>query len=173
MARDWQARTWLQTRAPAAISEPPPSAMLHFEDLKIGDRFNTPEHTVTEAEIVEFGRRYDPQPFHTDAEAARATPFGRLVASGWHTAAVSMRLMVQGDMGLDGGVIGQGIESLRWPRPVLPGDRLRVVMEVAGLDPRSTRPGLAQLRLLCRTLNQDGKAVQEMTASLLIARRAP
>lgn len=145
--------------------------MLYFEDLKMGDRFNTPEHTVTAEEIVEFARRYDPQPFHTDAEAAKGTLFGQLVASGWHTAAVSMGLMVRGELPLDGGVIGQGIENLRWPRPVKPGDRLRVVMEVAGLEPHPARAGYGNLRLFCRTLNQDGKAVQEMTANLLIARR--
>jgi len=145
--------------------------MLYFEDLKLGARFNTAEHPMTAAEIVAFGRQFDPQPFHTDAEAAKATLFGQLVASGWHTAAVSMELMVRGEMKLDGGVIGQGIEGLRWPRPVKPGDRLRVVMEVAGLEPHPVRPGFGYLRLLCRTLNQDGKAVQEMTAHLLVARR--
>ena len=145
--------------------------MLYFEDLKPGDRFNTPEHTVTAEEIVEFARRYDPQPFHTDAADAQATFFGQLVASGWHTAAISMGLMVRGEMPLNGGVIGQAVDNLRWPRPVKPGDRLRVVMEVAGLEPHPVRTGFGHLRLHCRTLNQDGKAVQEMTALLLIARR--
>jgi acyl dehydratase len=145
--------------------------MLYFEDLKVGDRFNTPEHAVTAEEITEFARRYDPQPFHTDATEAKGTFFGGLVASGWHTAAVSMGLMVRGEMSLKGGVIGQAVDNLRWPRPVKPGDRLRVVMEVAGLEPHPVRAGFGHLRLYCRTLNQDGKAVQEMTANLLIARR--
>lgn len=147
--------------------------MLYFEDLKIGQRFNTAEHTVTAEEIIAFGRQFDPQPFHTDAEAAKATLFGQLVASGWHTAAISMRLMVQGEMGLDGGVIGQGIDTLRWPRPVMPGDRLRVVMEVEALEPHQVRTDFGHLCLRCRTLNQEGKAVQEMTANLLVARRNP
>ncbi|MDI1319109.1 MAG: MaoC family dehydratase [bacterium] len=145
--------------------------MRFFEDLKTGDKFNTAEHEVTAEEIMAFGRQFDPQPFHTDPAAARATLFGQLVASGWHTAAVSMRLMVQGEMNLDGGVIGQGVDELRWPRPVLPGDRLRVVMEVAGLKPAPTRPDRGLIRLRCRTFNQHGKTVQDMTASLLIARR--
>jgi len=145
--------------------------MLYFEDLKLGDIFKSAEHTVTAEEIIAFGRQYDPQPFHTDTEAARSTLFGRLVASGWHTAAVSMGLMVRGEMRLDGGVIGQGVEGLRWPRPVLPGDRLRVVMEVAELNPEPSRTGRGKLKLLCRTFNQDGKPVQEMTAHLLIGRR--
>lgn len=145
--------------------------MLYFEDLKVGTRFNTPEHTVTAEEIIAFGRQFDPQPFHTDATAAKATFFGQLVASGWHTAAVSMGLMVRGEMPLSGGVIGQAVDNLRWPRPVKPGDRLRVVMEVEALEPHKVRTGFGHLRLRCRTLNQDGKAVQEMTANLLIARR--
>jgi acyl dehydratase len=146
--------------------------MLHFEDLKVGDRFNTAEHTVTADEITAFGRQYDPQAFHIDAEAARMTLFGQLVASGWHTAAISMGLMVRGEMPLHGGVIGAGVDGLRWPRPVKPGDRLRVVMEVVELGAEPSRTGLGKLKLFCRTLNQDGRAVQEMTANLLVQRRA-
>ena len=145
--------------------------MLYFENLKVGDKFRTPEHTVTEEEIIAFGRQFDPQAFHTDAEAAKTTLFGRLVASGWHTAAITMRLMVLGEMHLDGGVIGQGVETLRWPRPVLPGDRLRVEMEVAELNPQPSRTGRGKVKLHSRTLNQEGKVVQDMTANLLIARR--
>jgi len=145
--------------------------MRFFEDLKTGDKFSTAEHVVTAEEIMAFGRQYDPQAFHLDPVAAQSTFFGRLVASGWHTAAVSMRLMVQGEMELDGGVIGQGVEALRWPRPVLPGDRLRVVTEILELRPAPARPDRGLIKLHCRTLNQTGKAVQDMTATLLIARR--
>ncbi len=145
--------------------------MLYFEDLKLGQKFGTAGHTVTAEEIIAFGRQFDPQPFHTDAKAAKGTLFGQLVASGWHTAAISMELMVRGEMNLDGGVIGQGVDGLRWPRPVLPGDRLHVVMEITGLDPEPSRTGRGRIKLHCRTLNQDGKPVQEMTANLLIGRR--
>ena len=145
--------------------------MRYFEDLKVGDKFNTTEYEMAAADIIAFGRQYDPQAFHVDADAARATLFGQLVASGWHTAAVSMRLMVQGDMKLDGGVIGQAMESMRWPRPVLPGDRLRVVSEVVELRPAPARPDRGLLVLRCRTYNQNGKVVQDMTATLLVARR--
>ncbi len=146
--------------------------MRYFEDLRVGDKFQTAEHTVTAEEIVTFARQYDPQAFHTDAVAAQGTLFGQLVASGWHTAAVSMRLMVEGEMALDGGVIGQGIDELRWPRPVLPGDRLRVITEVEKLEPSANRPERGVLKLRCRTFNQHGKVVQDMVATLLIARRA-
>jgi acyl dehydratase len=147
--------------------------MRYFEDLKVGDKFNTADHLMTEEDIIAFGRQFDPQPFHLDPEAAKATLFGRLVASGWHTAAVGMRLMVQGEMALDGGVIGQGMESLRWPRPVLPGDRLRVVTEVEELRPAPARPDRGLIKLHCRTYNQHGKIVQDMVATLLVARRPP
>lgn len=146
--------------------------MRYFEDLKLGEKFITAEYEMTEAEIVTFATQYDPQVFHTDKEAAKLTLFGGLVASGWHTAAVSMRLMVLGEMALDGGVIGQGIDALRWPRPVLPGDRLRVVTEIIDLQSAPLRADRGLLKLRCRTMNQVGKAVQEMTATLLVARRS-
>jgi acyl dehydratase len=145
--------------------------MRYFEDLKTGDKFNTAEYEMTAAEIIAFGRQFDPQAFHTDPVAAKGTLFGQLVASGWHTASVSMRLMVLGEMDLDGGVIGQGMESLRWPRPVLPGDRLRVVTEIEELRPAPARPDRGLIKLRCRTYNQNGKVVQDMTATLLVARR--
>ena len=145
--------------------------MRYFEDLKVGDKFSTADYEMTAEEIIAFGRKFDPQPFHTDPAAARSTLFGRLVASGWHTAAVSMRLMVLGEMALDGGVIGQGMESLRWPRPVLPGDRLRVVTEIMELRPVPARPDRGLIKLRCRTCNQAGKIVQDMAATLLVARR--
>ena len=145
--------------------------MRYFEDLQVGDKFNTAEYEMTAEEIMAFGKKFDPQTFHTDPVAATGTLFGRLVASGWHTAAVSMRLMVLGEMALDGGVIGQGMENLRWPRPVLPGDRLHVVTEIMELRPAPARPERGLIKLRCRTSNQDGKVVQEMTVTLLAARR--
>ncbi len=146
--------------------------MRYFEDVAAGDKFHTGEHEMTAEEIVAFGRQYDPQAFHTDPVAAERTLFGRLVASGWHTAAVTMRLMVRSDMQLDGGVIGQSVDVIRWPRPVLPGDRLRVTMEVVDKRESPHRSDRGIIKLRSRTLNQHGKIVQDMTASLLIARRA-
>jgi len=145
--------------------------MLYFEDLKVGDTFGTPTHPVTTEEIVAFARQYDPQPFHTDATAAKTSLFGELVASGWHTAALSMSLMVRGELQPDGGVIGRGVDQLRWPRPTLPGDTLRVEMTVTEIDPMPSRTGRGRVKLSCRTLNQNGDPVQEMTARLLVQRR--
>ena len=147
--------------------------MLYLEDLKLGDTFATGAQAVTAEEIIAFGRQFDPQAFHTDVVAARDTPFGELVASGWHTAAVTMRLMVDSTLGEGGGVIGQGVDELRWPRPMLPGDTLRVEMRVAEINPELSRTGRGRIKLHCRTLNQDGGVVQEMTARLLVPRRFP
>jgi acyl dehydratase len=147
--------------------------MLYFEDLKLGAQYTTPEQTVTAEEIIAFARQFDPQPFHTDPAAAKSSLFGRLVASGWHTTAITMGLMVRGNMGLDGGVIGNGVDELRWPRPVLPGDRLRVVMTIAELNPEPSRTGRGKVKLRCQTFNQDGNVVQEMVARILVVRRTP
>jgi acyl dehydratase len=145
--------------------------MRYFEDLQVGDKFSTADYEMTAEEIMAFGKKFDPQVFHTDPVAAAGTLFGRLVASGWHTAAVSMRLMVLGEMKLGEGVIGQGMDNIRWPRPVLPGDRLRVGTEIMELRPAPARPDRGLIKLRCRTYNQAGKTVQDMTATLLVARR--
>jgi len=145
--------------------------MLTWEDLQPGQKFGTAEHEMTAAEIVAFARQYDPQPFHTDPAAAKESLFGEHVASGWHTAAVSMRLMVQGEMQVEGGVIGHVIEELRFPRPVRPGDRLRVVQEVLAKSEMPARPTHGRITLRCRTFNQHGKLVQDMTSHLVIQRR--
>lgn len=145
--------------------------MRFFEDIKPGDTFHTAEAEVTADDIVRFGREFDPQPFHTDAVAAKASFFGGLVASGWHTAGISMRLMVQSEMRLDEGVIGQGVESVRWPRPVYPGDRLEVECRVEEKHEKTGRIDYGTVRLRCITRNQDGRIVQDMVANLLVKRR--
>ncbi len=145
--------------------------MLYWEDLQVGANFGTATHTVTVEEIVAFARQYDPQPFHLDTEAAKASLFGEQVASGWHTAAISMRLMVQGEMQVVGGVVGHVMEELRFPRPVRPGDTLRVVQEVEAKEEFPGRPGHGRLKLRCRTYNQHGKIVQDLTAHLIVPRR--
>lgn len=145
--------------------------MLYWEDLQVGADFGTATHAMTAEEIVEFARRYDPQPFHTDPAAAPGLFFGEHVASGWHTAAVSMRLMVQGEMQVAGGVVGHVIEELRFPRPVRPGDTLRVAQRLVAKEEIPGRPAHGRITLRCRTFNQHGKLVQDMTAHLIVARR--
>jgi acyl dehydratase len=120
-------------------------------------------------EITAFAARYDPQPFHLDDEAVRRTLFGGLAASGWHTAALSMRLITEA-LPLAGGVIGTGGE-VQWPRPTRPGDELRVECEVIGVQPSRSRPGEGWATVRTTTLNQTGEPVQVLTARLLVPRR--
>jgi acyl dehydratase len=143
---------------------------VYLEDLQPGFRFVTPEREVTEAEIVAFAREFDPQPFHTDPEAAARSVFGRHVGSGWHTAALTIRLWVDHGPPIAGGTVGLGVEEMRWG-PLLPGDRIRVEGEILEVRPsRSGRPhGVVRLRV--RTLNQRDEEVQHMVPSILVPSR--
>ncbi len=111
-----------------------------LEDFAVGQRFTSGSVGVSAAEIKAFAAQFDPQPFHLDEEAARSTFFGGLVASGWHTAALTMRLIVDSDLKIAGGSIGAGAELIKWPRPVRPGDTLHAVSEVLEIRPSKSRP---------------------------------
>ncbi len=143
---------------------------LYLEDLQVGQRFTSASHALDEAQILAYARQYDPQPFHLDAEAAKDSLFGGLAASGWHTASITMRLLVDGGMPLAGGIIGAGGE-LAWPRPTRPGDVLTVETEVLEIKPSRSRPdrGMALMRI--RTLNQAGEPVQVFTVNTVVHRR--
>ena len=112
----------------------PRSPALYFDDITVGLRFTTGSHRVDEAQIIDFARRFDPQPFHTDPEAAAGSVFAGLAASGWHTAAITMRLLVEDGAPLAGGIVGAGTE-ITWPRPTRPGDVLRVDVAVPSSFP--------------------------------------
>ncbi len=144
---------------------------LYLEDLAPGRVFRSGPVTVSEADIVRFGREFDPQPFHTDPEAARDSVFDGLAASGWHTAGLTMRLFVTGEMRLAGGTVGAGVEDLRWPRPVRPGDTLRLESEVVEVRASRSKPHQGVARVRNTTLNQDGEVVQVFTAVLIVPRR--
>ena len=144
---------------------------LYLDDLAVGQRFVSGTHTMDAAEIKEFAARYDPQPFHMDDAAARDTLFGGLVASGWHTAATMMRLIVDGGLPIAGGIIGTGGELL-WTAPVRPGDTLRVECEVLEITPSRSKPDRGTVRVRCITLNQHGEMVQSFTPKLVVPRRA-
>jgi len=137
-----------------------------FEDATVGATATHGSYEVTREEIVAFGRQYDPQPFHTDAEAARESTFGGLVASGWHTAAVTMRLLVDGMLAESGAVGAVGVDDLRWPTPVRPGDRLSIATEVVGTEP-GYRPGMGLVRVRVRTETDAGEAVLSMVGRVL------
>jgi acyl dehydratase len=144
---------------------------LYLEDLRVGQRFESGSHTLTAAEIKAFAAQFDPQPFHLDERAAADTLFKGLAASGWHTAAITMRLNVESGLPLAGGIIGAGVD-LTWPAPARPGDTLHVENEVVELKSSQSKPDRGVVTLLSRTLNQRGEAVQIQTARLVVFRRA-
>jgi len=143
----------------------------YLEDFAAGQRFGSGTLEVTAAEIVEFAARFDPQPFHLDDEAARQTLFGGLAASGWHTTALTMRLLVEGEFRPAGGIIGGRMESLEWPRPVRPGDVLRVETEVLEVIPSRSKPRQGMLRVRTTTFNQHGQPVQVIVPNVVVPRR--
>jgi acyl dehydratase len=142
-----------------------------LDDFRIGDTYTTPSVTVSEDDITRFAREFDPQPFHTDPEAAAAGPFGGLIASGWHTAAMTMRLLVDGELRPAGGIIGLGFDEFRWPHPVRPGDELTVESEVLEVRPSRSRPDQGLIKIRTTTRNQNGEAVQITVGNLLVPRR--
>lgn len=146
---------------------------LHYlDDLVPGQRFvGTGRIRIDEDRIKRFAAEFDPQPFHLDAQAASASLFQGLAASGWHTAAATMRLLVDHEFKLAGGLVGAGVDELRWPLPVRPGDELRVESEVLDVRVSKTRPTQGLLRLRTTTLNQHGQAVQIHVATLVVPRR--
>jgi len=144
-----------------------------FEDFRVGDRFAAGSILVSEETIIAFAREFDPQPFHLDPEAARTSLFGELVASGWHTAAMTMRLFATSEIGIVNGIVGGGVEQLSWPKPVRPGDRLTVRSEIVETRPSRSRPDRGMLKVRVDTLNQDGEIVQTFVGNLIAMRREP
>jgi len=142
-----------------------------FDDLKIGDRFKSEPLDVTEKEVIEFAHKFDPQMFHLNRKEAEGTLFKGLVASGWHTAAMTMRLFVQ-TLNFAEGAIGLGVDELRWPTAVQPGDVLAVETEILDLRPSRSKPGYGIIRLRNVTTNQHGEIVQTMLANAMVSRRA-
>jgi acyl dehydratase len=143
----------------------------YFDDLKVGDRFESEPLAVTEKEVVEFAHKFDPQMFHLNKKVAERTLFKGLVASGWHTAAITMRLFVQ-RLNFAEGAIGLGVDELRWPNAVRPGDVLAVETEILDLWPSRSKPGYGIIRLRNVTTNQKGEVVQTMMASAMVPQRA-
>jgi acyl dehydratase len=143
----------------------------YLEDLSPGQIFNTGHKRVDKEEILAFARQFDPQPFHTDEAAARNSPFQGLAASGWHTAAMTMRLMLDGEFKLAGGILGVGFDDLSWPRPVRPGDELHAKSEVLEVRPSKSRPDRGTIKVRTTTFNQNDEPVMIFTGNLLVPRR--
>jgi acyl dehydratase len=144
----------------------------YFEDFAVGQVFKPNGRVRVEKEdIIAFARKFDPQPFHLDEEAARHSIFGRLVASGWHTAAMTMSLIARADYRAAGGTVGLGFDSLRWPVPVVPGDELHIVSEVLEVRPSRSRPDRGLVKIRTQTFNQNGEVVQEVIGNAMVPRR--
>ena len=145
--------------------------MHYLEDFAPGQKYATGTLRVTPEDIKEFAARFDPQPFHLDDEAARKSFFGGLAASGWHTAALTMKLLVEGELEPAGGIIGAGFDEFRWPRPVRPGDVLRVESEIIEVRVSKSRPKQGMIKVRTTTYNQDGEEVQVFVGNLVVPRR--
>lgn len=144
-------------------------ARLYLDDLTVGQRFASAERVLDKAQITAFAAAFDPQPFHLDEAAAKGTLFGGLAASGWHTAAVTMKLLVE-SLPIAGGIIGAGGE-IAWPRPVRPDDVLRVETEVIDIARSKSRPDRGSVTLRSETRNQRGEAVQTTTVRIIVPAR--
>jgi len=143
-----------------------------LEDLTVGQTFGSGRLRIDEEGIKHFAAEFDPQPFHLDEQAARRTIFRGLAASGWYTAALTMRLLVESDFNPAGGVVGASLDELRWPRPVRPGDELRVETEVLEVRPSKSRPEQGIVKVRVTTLNQAGEALQIYVGNLVVLRRS-
>jgi len=147
-----------------------PSNRLYLDDLRVGQRFVSDVYRLDEERIKSFAAEFDPQPFHLDDAASQNTIFRGLAASGWHTAAIAMRLLVDGGLPLANGIIGLGGE-LEWPNPARPGDRLHVESEVIEIVPSRSKPNQGVAKVRSTTLNQDGQAVHVFTGKVLVFTR--
>ena len=158
----------VQVSSEAATRTPP--ERLYLDDLHVGQRFTSGTYRLDEAQIKAFALQFDPQPFHTDEHAAERTLFKGLAASGWHTAAITMRLNVESGPPLAGGFVGAGGE-VSWPAPTRPKDVLHVESEVVEVTPSRSRPDRGTIVLLSRTMNQRGDVVQTTKARLVVPRK--
>lgn len=156
--------------AAAALPDPARPQPLYLDDLAVGDRFTSGEHAMDEAQIKAFATQFDPQPFHLDEAAGRATLFGGLAASGWHTAAITMRLQVTTGLPIAGGIIGAGAE-ISWPRPTRATDVLHVVSEVLEILPSKSKPDRGMVTVRSETRNQQGDVLQLSTVRIVVPRR--
>lgn len=138
---------------------------IYLNDLTIGTTWTSREHTLTEADIIEFAQQYDPQPFHTDPERAKDSFFGTLVASGWQTACLTMRLMVE-TIPIATGLIGAS-GSVKWGRPTYPNDRIHVVAKVVDIKRSTSKPNQGIVTVQIDTINQDGEFAQQFTCNML------
>lgn len=144
--------------------------LLYFEDFEIGQEYVSDTYEMTKEEIIEFAKQFDPQIFHIDEEAAKNTFFGGLAASGWHTASISMKLQVESEMKVAGGMIGAGVE-VSWPMPTRAGHILQVTSKVIDIKPINSRPSHGFVTMQSETKNQFGEILQKQVAKLFVVKK--
>jgi len=145
---------------------------VYFEDFHAGQKFESSTQPMALDEIITFAKAFDPQPQHIDIEAAKGTLFGTLIASGWHTGAVAMKQKLETPLGrVSTGLVGMGLEQVRWPRPVYPGDSIRSIVHVLETRISTSRPEKGVVKYRVETLNQKGEPVMEMTTAVLMPRK--
>jgi len=149
------------------------NAIYYLEDFAIGQIFAGGRARIDADQIKAFARQFDPQPFHLDEQAAQESVFRGLAASGWHTAALTMRLLADGEFKPAGGIIGVGFDELSWQRPVRPGDELHAKSEILDVRPSKSRPDRGLIRVRTTTYNQHDEPVQVFTGNLIVPRRLP
>jgi acyl dehydratase len=142
-----------------------------FEDFAVGQMYRSGRIRIDSNRIKSFAAEFDPQPFHLDENAARNSIFRGLAASGWHTAALTMRLLVESELKPAGGIVGAGFDEFRWSHPVRPGDELRIESEIVEVRPSKSRPEQGLIKVRTTTFNQDGKPVQVLVSNLVVPRR--
>ena len=143
----------------------------YLEDYAVGQVYRSGRLRIDKDQIIAFAAQFDPQSYHLDEAAARKSVFGGLAASGWHTAALTMRLLVESEFRPGDGILGVGFDELSWPRPVRPADELHVESEVLEVRPSKSRPDRGLIRVRMTTFNQNGEPVQIYTGNLLVPRR--
>jgi acyl dehydratase len=146
-------------------------SLRYLEDFEVGQTFTSKGIRIDADRIKSLAAEFDPQPFHLDEKAATDSIFGGLAASGWHTAAITMKLMVESDLKIAGGIVGTSFEELRWSRPVRPGDVLRVESEVLNVRVLKSRPNQGVIKMKTTTLNQNDEPVQVLVGNLFVLRR--
>jgi acyl dehydratase len=149
------------------------SRVYFLDDFAVGQVFSTGRLRIDADQIKAFARQFDPQPFHLDEETAKNSVFRGLAASGWHTAALTMRLMADGEFKPAGGIIGVGFDELSWQKPVRPGDELHAKSEILEVRPSKSRPDRGMIRVRTTTYNQNDEPVQAFTGNLIVPRRQP
>jgi acyl dehydratase len=147
------------------------SSERYLEDFAVGQTFGSGRRRVDGERALAFAAEFDPQPFHLDAAAARRSIFGGLTVSGWYTAAATMRLLVESELKPAGGIVGAGLDELRWLRPVRPGDELHAECEVIEVRPSKSRPEQGLIKLRTSTLNQQDNPVMVFVVNLVVPRR--